>query len=288
MVDGVKHHYSDTPAPKTFGNVTPLDPQLFSRISDSADELLKGERSGKYSPIEVAQWLEDLAARASGSSNLDVRIQAGLGRFFAAKFRAGVLYELHQRTHDRAALEESLRAYRAARAAWAQIADRAKGVYVADLTVGEQPWLRGHWTDRLAAIDEDIAALEKKLASASYSEHPRIQAAITEALGKPQRPQTAVRHMPPAHFTPKQALILKATADARSGRLYYRHVTQAERWESAELRDGAATIPAAYTDSPYPLQYYFEFHLAADKAFLYPGFAADLANQPYFVLRRSV
>ena len=32
----------------------------------NADELLKGEHSGKYSPIEVAQWIEDYAAAAAG------------------------------------------------------------------------------------------------------------------------------------------------------------------------------------------------------------------------------
>ena len=44
--------YTDTPAPRVFGDVSPLDPQLFSRINDFADELLEGERNGKYSPIE--------------------------------------------------------------------------------------------------------------------------------------------------------------------------------------------------------------------------------------------
>jgi hypothetical protein len=53
--------YTDTPAPKTFGNVTPLDPQLFLSINDFAKEYLSGERSGKYNPLEVAQWLEDYA-----------------------------------------------------------------------------------------------------------------------------------------------------------------------------------------------------------------------------------
>ena len=48
-----------------FGNVSPFDPELFSRINDFADELLKGQRSAKYSPLEVAQWLEDLAATAA-------------------------------------------------------------------------------------------------------------------------------------------------------------------------------------------------------------------------------
>ena len=54
IVDARKNKYSDTPAPKVFGNVSPLDPQLFSRVNDFADEMLKGERSGKYSPIDVA------------------------------------------------------------------------------------------------------------------------------------------------------------------------------------------------------------------------------------------
>ena len=38
-----KDEYTDTSSPKTFGNASPLDPQLFSRINDFADELLKGE-----------------------------------------------------------------------------------------------------------------------------------------------------------------------------------------------------------------------------------------------------
>ena len=96
-----------------------------------------------------------------------------------------------------------------------------------------------------------------------------------------------VRHTPPARFTPRQPLALKAQADAKSGRLYYRHVNQAERWQSMELASGAATIPASYTDSPYPLQYYFECRTSPEQAWLYPGFAPDLANQPYFVVRRT-
>ena len=74
-------------------------------------------------------------------------------------------------------------------------------------------------------------------------------------------------------------------------RLYYRHVNQAERWQSVSMeRKGAsqvAAIPGSYTDSPYPLQYYFELKSAPDRAWLYPGFPADLAGQPYFVLRSS-
>jgi hypothetical protein len=65
-------------------------------INDFADELLQGERSGKYSPIEVAQWLEDLAGAA-----------------------------------------QPVKARRV-----------------------ELPWLRGHWLDRLPAIDAPGASID--------------------------------------------------------------------------------------------------------------------------------
>jgi hypothetical protein len=48
-----------------------------------------------------------------------------------------------------------------------------------------------------------------------------------------------------------------------------------------------ATIPSAYTDTQYPIQYYFELKLDATSAALHPGFGADLTRQPYFVMRRA-
>ena len=212
--------------------------------------------------------------------DIDVAIQSGLGIFFAAKFRAGVLYAIHERTGDRAALDEALKFYRTARAAWAGLAEKAKGVYVPDITVGELPWLRGHWLDRLPAIDADIALLEKRLPSARSTDDPRVKAAIAEATGRPQRPSAAMQPSShPNRFRRKQPLALELTGPAlASARLHYRHVNQAERWQSVVMdRKGAAyvaAIPAAYTDSPYPLQYYFELKSAPDRAWLYPGFPA--------------
>jgi hypothetical protein len=296
LIEPVKTEYSDTPSPKVFGNTSPLDPQLFSGINDFAGELLKGERSGKYSPIEVAQWLEDLAGAAQPVKDrrmdIDVAIQAGLGRFFAAKFRAGVLYSIHERTGDRSALEAAIKSYRSARDAWAGLAEKAKGVYVTDITVGELPWLRGHWLDRLPAIDADIALLEKRLPSANAGDDPKVKAAVAEAVGRPRRASIAIEHRAPDSFRRTRALALELAGPMlASARLYYRRVNQAERWQSAVMdRKGAAyvaTIPGAYTDSPYPLQYYFELKSAPDRAWLYPGFPADLAGQPYYVVRGS-
>jgi hypothetical protein len=304
--------YSDTPAPKVFGNVSPLDPQLFTRINDFADELLSGKRSGKYSPIEVAQWIDDYAAKAKkhlaqaalqvkGKQNaeyrrleIDVAIQAGLGNFFAARFRSGVLYRIFEQSGDRTSLESSLIQYRKARAAWAEFASLARGSYMSDVTVGEQPQQHGHWLDRLPAIDRDIAAIAEKLDGIKRSEPSvSIDRAIKEVLGPAEREILACRHTPRTGFVPRQPLEIDLSLEtpAASVSLYYRHVNQAERFNLAvmERREQhyRVTIPATYCDSVYPLEYYFEVKSTTGRALLYPGFGKNLTNQPYFVVGQN-
>jgi hypothetical protein len=298
--------YSDSPTPRTFCHVSPLDPQLFSGITEFATELLEGKRSGKYSPVEVAQWLEDLADLAESELGkaaelespeyrrvaIDVRMQIALGRFFAAKFRSGVLYAIHAKSDDRAALEETLRLYRKARAAWAGMKSDAS-VYAADLSVSDRFDERGQWNDRVALIDEDIAEMEGRLSSAKATEDDKVKAAVALSTGRAKRTVANCRHLPPARFKRKEALPVRIVplTKVKSVRLYYRHVNQAERFESVEMTSQAgvfhATIPAAYTDSVYPLQYYFEVRELAEKVWLFPGFTQELSNQPYFIVRRG-
>jgi hypothetical protein len=122
---------------------------------------------------------------------------------------------------------------------------------------------------------------------------PRVGAAVAEALGRPERPAGNCRHRPPPRFRRKEALPVQLAVfgRAKSVRLHYRHVNQAERYESVEMLAQAGTyraaIPGSYTDSAFPLQYYFEGIESREKAWLFPGFAPDLANQPYFVVRRG-
>jgi hypothetical protein len=187
-----------------------------------------------YSPIEAAVWLEDWAAaaskglaqaekQASGARARNIAgwlsmwaMEADIGNFFAAKFRSGVLYRIFEQSGDRTALEESLKLYRAARAAFAQAANRAKGGLCPDITVGENPQLRGHWLDRLPAIDADIAAVETKLAQAKTgAPAANVQAAIREALARPRRVVPACRHTAPARFRPGQPLELAISPKSR-------------------------------------------------------------------------
>jgi hypothetical protein len=315
------HPYGDTPSPKRFGAVSPLDPELFSRIEEYVEDLLEERPSAKYSPLEVAQWLEGLAEDAARLLSevetkvadrrdaafrrlaVDVAIQSGLGRFFAEKLRAGVLYSLYMRSGHETALREATKAYRAAGAAWLELAAKAEGVYVPDITFGRVPHLRGHWTDRLAAIEQDIADMEARGApdqarDARGVRQEQVEKALRAVLARPPRPRRPCEHEPPAPFRPGQPVTIELTLgdlpqEARpvAVHLRYRRVNQAEPYRVAEMQSRGsqyrAVVPSDYTNSPYPLQYHFELHDTQGHAWLHPGFEAGLCSQPYFVVRQA-
>src|SRR3954447_19724053 len=268
---------SDTLPPKVFQNASPVDPQLFLTTDETAALFLGGEPSGKYSMLEAAQWLEDYAtevnrhmSRVGNASSpdtrraaIDARIQAGLGQFFAAKFRAGVLFGFHEKAGDIRSSEEALKAYRTARAHWVSVIDLAKGVYAADLSASDRFSERGAWADKLEGIDTDIKRLEAKRAGAKSAD-PKTQAAIQAILARPIRESAQCRHDSPAGFKRSESVPLHLAVsgtETSSVRLHYRHVNQAERYQTIEMKsrgtEYTAEIPKAYTDSPFPLQYYF-------------------------------
>jgi hypothetical protein len=165
--------------------------------------------------------------------------------------------------------------YVEARMAWEEFANLAKDRYSNDVTFGTSPHMRGHWLDRLAEIDADIADMKGH----GYQEGPRVGKA--EPVARPP-----VHHTTTPRFRRGEPVEigLSSAKDWGTARMYYRHVNQAVRWNSAEMRwrDGAyhASIPAEYTKSPFALQYYF-----AVGRTVFPGFGEDLCGTPYFVVR---
>ena len=67
-------------------------------------------------------------------------------------------------------------------------------------------------------------------------------------------------------------------------------MNQAERWVSVEMQNEGiryiAVIPADYTQSVYPLEYYFELSNGRETAWMHPAFNATLSNQPYYAISR--
>jgi hypothetical protein len=164
-----------------------------------------------------------------------------------------------------------------------------------DVSYGVAWYQRGHWADRTAALDRDIAAMQRLLAG---SPGPPTAASrrLLEAVLRPRaRPVLRVDHAPPKAFRRGEALRLEVRLHeaASAVRVLYRRVNQAEPWRVETMaRDGArhrAAIPGAYTDSPFPLQYYFVVTAGAPPAVaLHPGFDTSWSRQPYYVLRETL
>jgi len=307
--------YSDTPEPKCFATVSPLDPVLFATIEAHAADEMGLAANPKYSPIEVAQWMEDCATASSTALEearrttvsrrsaafrrieADVEIQIGLGWFFASKLRGGVSYAVFEQSEDAAAGRQAIDEYRMAREAWADMATRAAAVYRADVSYGSTPMRRGHWSDRLSAIDKDIEAVTDRVTSVGRPDMSSqdTRHAIAEAAGRPGRPLVACSHEPPASFEASAPLTLAVTVlvpeEVSSIRLHYRHVNQAERWKRVEMHgDGGSytsAIPADYTNSDFPLEYYFDLVGKSGAARLEPAFNTTFSNQPYYTVMRK-
>ncbi|HEY6376112.1 MAG TPA: hypothetical protein VIX90_11380 [Edaphobacter sp.] len=301
--------YSDSPAPHNVSAMSPLDPQLFSTIDQHAKDLVSGTKNARYSPSEVTEWLETMvrtstqslaAARASAGTRAkspefrqveeDILILNGLGRYYANLFRSALFYSIHEQTADPAAAAQSLAAYSRARDAWANMAERTDKIYSTDISYGDIPIRRGNWADRVSEIDHDLTTLEKY-----FADKPILQVSAAKtipAIKIPSRPTVRVEHVVPDTFRPGSDLDLTITIPAivTASTLWYRHVNHGERWLSTPMQKTgsahSASVPGSYTNSLYPLQYYFELH-TADAATLHPPFNTTLSNQPYYTLSKE-
>jgi hypothetical protein len=154
-------------------------------------------------------------------------------------------------------------------------------------------------------IDQDIADMEKRAGDNRPTTAPaigsdRLPAVIAAVLAPPPRPHIAIAdHSPTGSFHrghPVQITLKLPAGQAATPRMHYRRVNQAEAYKVQDMARSSGTagapgqftasIPASYTDSPFPLQYYFELREGKSK-WLYPGFNADWSNQPYFVIRQA-
>jgi hypothetical protein len=292
--------YTDTPDPKVFGTVSPFDPQLFATVNED-----DGSYMAKYSPVEVAAWLDDLADQAKKNLDMiksatpaarrvreDATILAATAQFFAAKFRAGVSWNDFQKNKMPIYAKNAIESYGLARIIWSEMANQAAQIYVADIAYGG-PTCRGHWLDRFAAIDSDLKRMKQVANAAGAANAPEPRWTFYTKNSHVGRPVYDVKHTPPANLRRGRALpmaIWIPNPQIDSIRLRYRHVNQAELWESLEMgrteqvgSGFVAEIPAEYLKSDYPLQYYFEIKHGFGFS-LHPMLQPDLSNQPYFVV----
>jgi len=304
-------YHCDGREPAIFNAVSPLDPALFYRVDEFADDMVKDQKQGKISPVQTAALLEDLALAAQhhlqeaklkvGNQKdpafqrwqVDIEAQIGLGLFFANKFRAGTAYEFFERVGDAILLEQALKYYRLAKNAWEQVIEATKDVYSDNITFGYVPFMRGHWADRLQGIEEDIRNMENQIHLSKSNVSSREVEKAKNWLINQQMELPDYQHTAPASFEKGQSvqisLSIQDVPSEYQVYLNYRHANQAEGYQSIKMvSDGelfSAEIPESYTDSPYPMIYFFEFENEEKQKRICPGFDQNLSNQPYFSIR---
>ncbi len=307
--------FRDNPAPFVFGNVSPHDPQLFSKMNDFAALLLAGETDAKYSPLQVARWLDDMADTAYQNLGIaasliadkndvefrrfyhDIRIQSGTAKFFADKMRAAVLWHVYLASDDTTALVEAIAHYTTARDAWAKMAEEAKPVYMQDITFGTGKVERGHWADRVPAMDADIADMKEALANdggKKSNNSEGVRKAINTVKTRAQLAKVDCHHTPVRKFKAGEPIRieLKLAGQAKGVDLYYRHANQAIDWQVMPMGKAGdqyqAVISAEYTKTRFPMTYYFAVNTGKEGIAIYPGLDENLASMPYFVVRQTI
>ena len=188
---------------------------LFSTIADHGGDLLAGRANGKYSPVEVAAWLDGFATASekalaeARNGWRECRIPPP-GRRHADRERHGPL--LRRQAARRAAVRNLAGDKRSqggalaldstrVRDAWAAMAERARQIYVADVSYGHAA---RPLADRLAGIDKDIDAMRTATP----------QAARAAAIRRYRKGNTglspsviACRHAVPAAFRLRRTVV---------------------------------------------------------------------------------
>lgn len=295
----------DSDAPNRFGNISTFDPQLFANAHEFAESVAAPGTLRKYTPLDVADWFEELSARtdeqllsianapeftrpAVQRIYVDLQVLSGLGRFFAGKFRGASWAELFHLTGVNAVRLEAAEHIRRGFAGWKAAAAASRDVYQDDLAFGIQGYMRGSWASRVPEMQAEVYELD------SWREGDGPAYRFPGAAGTPyvegmrRRIRTVSSALPlavPESFVPGEPITIGLAGGSHTEPvLHYRHVNQAERWSAvpmARSADGwSATIPGDYTAGKFHMQVYVTA-LDGDTVLMIPGLAEDLSNEPY-------
>jgi hypothetical protein len=302
----------DSDAPNRFGNISTFDPQLFANAREYAANLAEPGKLRKYTPLDVADWFEELASRTEEQIKaiadapefarpavqriyVDLQVMAGLGRFFAGKFRGASFAEAFHLTGVNQVRLQAAEHIRRGYLGWKSAADASKDVYQDDIAFGIQDYMRGSWTSKLSALLAEVYELDSWREGDGPAYTHRGDAGRPYVEGLENRVRTISSPLPlnfPAEFKAGEAITV-ALDDAgphEAPVLHYRHVNQAERWSSVPMTGSAGkysgTIPADYTDTNFHIQFYVT-SLRDNSVLMIPGLAPDLSNEPYHTIMQQ-
>ncbi len=265
-----------------FAELEGTDIEQFMNPREAAKSLLTGADTSMRRLEETSRWFSGVsenilkhvreaeAARASGNEArsiiTDLKILAGLAKYYSERLPAAVSYNLYRQMGDVSAFDAAIEGERRAAAAWEQIVKAAGDVYAEELAFGvHRVGFPRHWKEELQKLRLGLEQLvaQRREARASGAAAPL-----------PVRPQTGdtqpprVRLEPVSKAYPGRDLRIAARAEDASGvksmRLRYRHLTQFEDYQAVDMalepKTGlyVARIPGDFITPKWDLMYFIE------------------------------
>lgn len=275
---------------------TPVPGWLGDRWSGThrgfVEDALADAVEAKWTPLQVSRDLDRLAAEALAAlatarqqvatppgaefrvMEAEVRVQASLAHYHAAKKRAATHLAFFRATGEAGRLAHVCRHAEAAAQAWETLVRATEGVYSEDLVFGrareqvgtpERPVNAhaGHWKDRLPNVRADVAFARDLLA-----QHPGAGESHSRFPGEsaPADPP-GVSHVPVTHARAGLDLAVNARITSvqplRQVLLRYRDMDQTRPWTVLPMTESAAghwraVIPGAHVTAACDLLYYLE------------------------------
>lgn len=260
------------------------DIQQFMNVQDEAKSILAKTDTAMRRPEETSQWFAQTAAAieeelaqagtAAGNefrvTNADLKILAGLARYHSNRLLAGVAYNLGW-------FDEAIAHEKDAIASWGGMVAAAGDVFSDNLAFGAHAvGFSRHWKEEYQLLQRDF----EKLQSGRDKAHPPVIARNIQP--------------PVVRLLPARGLEISAVVTSPVGikwvRLRYRHVTQYEDYQTAEMsldpRSGqyTARIPASFIDPKWDLMYFVEAVDLKGAGRMYPDLDVET---PYRVLKRA-
>jgi hypothetical protein len=291
-----------------FATLQGSDTEQFMNPADDARGILAGNTpTSKRTPEQTSIWFaqtadavlgyirEAEAAGASGkeaiSTMTDLRILAGLAKYYAARLPAAVSYNVYLQSGSLAAFDQAIQQEQAAIAAWAGIVKAAADVYSEDLTFGvHRVGFPRHWKEELTKLEQGLAALkaERQLAAGVAAGRAMVRLVQSPDTRPPQ-----LRLVTPGAAQPGQDLVIAVqpedAPDVKSMRLRYRHLTQFEDYQTVDMTFNGkglftAQIPGSFIIPEWGMMYFVEVIDKRGNGRNYP----DLDKEaPYVIVPRQ-
>jgi hypothetical protein len=292
----------------TYGSTEPSDHGLFYGIDEYVKDVTAGKLAGKYSPLQSAAWLLDMAAETEKhlaaadkkakseaeylAMKVDMLMLCDFARYHAAKIRAAYALAFFKKTKKTDFISDALLLLENAISYWNALAEKGKENYYHDLDFSSAGTItrRGTWGDLTKELLADKESLLSLLKSSKKEAASKLYASYLPESVPVERYQIAAEF--PDCIKAGEALQIDA-AFASFGEadpvLHYRHVNQKEgvflTIKMNRTSSGySAIIPAKYISADWDLQVYITVQGSDGSCVMFPGVYHPVYPYPYHVI----